>query len=100
MSGTKWFCNACGKLFDTQDAAYWEGCGTWSVEVLGDSIERNEAGKVVKATLAGCKPDPCAGRTVDEWCATVAAGGARAEIERADRCCTKWIDSALVDAGR
>lgn len=50
---TKWLCNACGKTFATRHGAYFEGCGTWSVEVLEDSIERNEAGRVVRATLAG-----------------------------------------------
>ena len=50
---TRWFCNACGKLFATRTDAYFEGCGTWSVEVLEDSIERNEAGRVVRAVMAG-----------------------------------------------
>lgn len=29
------------------------GCGTWAVEVMLDSIQRNEQGRVIKATLAG-----------------------------------------------
>lgn len=46
-----WVCGACGHISNTQEDAYARGCGTWSVEVLSETIERDSrTGRVVKAT--------------------------------------------------
>lgn len=44
------------------------------------------------------EPASCDELTVDAWCAMAARGGTNVD-ERADRCCTRWIDEALVDGG-